>query len=108
MDAIQDNVTGRKDLSVYRANHRRTERTDEDARDRPVQSTVAKNNKFGLEDRFLYGNLEIKEVCDLKNCSRSKFYQDRKAGLVDIQKVGSKSVVPGPIAKKYISGEPIA
>jgi hypothetical protein len=65
-------------------------------------------NKFSLEDRFRHGNFEVHETCDLKNCSRSKFYQDRKAGLVEIKKIGSKSVVPGPIAKKYISCEPIA
>ncbi len=60
-------------------------------------------NKFSLEDRLQYGNLEVNEVCELKPCSRSKIYQDRKAGLVKFLKVGSKSVVPGPIAKKYIS-----
>jgi hypothetical protein len=65
-------------------------------------------NEFSLEDRFRYGNFEIKEVCYLKPCSRSKLYQDRKAGLVEFQKVGSKSIVRGPIAKKYISCEPIA
>ncbi len=64
-------------------------------------------NKFSLEDRLRYGNLEINEICELKPCSRSRFYQDVKAGLVEIRKVGSKSVVPGPIAKKYISCEPI-
>jgi hypothetical protein len=63
-------------------------------------------NKFSLEDRLQYGNLEVNEVCELKPCSRSKIYQDRKAGLVGFLKVGSKSVVPGPIAKKYISGDP--
>lgn len=65
-------------------------------------------NKFSLEDRLQYGNLTINEIRELKPCSRSKLYQDAKAGLVVIQKVGSKSVVRGPIAKKYISGEPIA
>jgi hypothetical protein len=55
-------------------------------------------NKFSLEDRLRYGNLEINEICELKPCSRSRFYQDVKAGLVEIRKVGSKSVVPGPIA----------
>jgi hypothetical protein len=65
-------------------------------------------NEFSLEDRFRYGNFGIKEVCYLKPCSRSKFYQDLRSGLVVIQKVGSKSIVRGPIAKKYISCEPIA
>ena len=64
-------------------------------------------SKFDLKDRLQHGNLEINEICELKPCSRSKLYQDRKAGLVEFLKVGSKSVVPGPIAKKYISGEPI-
>jgi hypothetical protein len=64
-------------------------------------------SKFDLKDRLEHGNLEVNEVCYLKPCSRSKFYQDRKAGLVETKKVGSKSVVRGPIAKKYISGEPI-
>ncbi len=64
-------------------------------------------NKFSIEDRLQHGNLEVNEVCELKPCSRSKIYVDRKAGLVGFLKVGSKSVVPGPIAKKYIAGEPI-
>ena len=63
-------------------------------------------NKFSLEDRFQHGNFEVNEICELKPCSRSKLYQDRKAGLVEFLKVGSKSVVRGPIAKKYISGDP--
>jgi hypothetical protein len=67
------------------------------------QLTVAEN-KFSLEDRFRHGNLEINEICELKPCSRSKLYQDRKAGLIEFLKAGSKSLVSGPIAKKYISG----
>jgi hypothetical protein len=70
------------------------------------QLTVAEN-KFSLEDRLQYGNLEVNEVCELKPCSRSKIYQDRKAGLVEFLKAGSRTLVRGPVAKKYISGEPI-
>ena len=65
-------------------------------------------NKFSLEERFRHGNFEVNEVCELKSCSRSKIYQDRKVGLVKFLKAGSKTLVYGPIAKKYISGEPIA
>jgi len=65
-------------------------------------------NKFSLEDRLRYGNLEVIEICELKPCSRSKLYQDRKAGLVEFLKAGSRTLVRGPVAKKYISGEPIA
>jgi len=64
-------------------------------------------NKFSLEDRFRYGNLEINEICELKPCSRSRFYQDLKAGLVEINKLGRKTIVRGPVAAAYIAGEPL-
>jgi hypothetical protein len=76
-------------------------------RDTQKEQLTVGVSKFDLKDRLQHGNLEINEICELKPCSRSKLYQDRKAGLVEFLKVGSKSVVPGPIAKKYISGEPI-
>jgi hypothetical protein len=43
----------------------------------------------------------------LANRSKTGFYQDLKAGLVKIEKIGRKSIVRGPVAKKYIAGEPI-
>ncbi len=59
-------------------------------------------------DRLEAGNLTIAEVCALANRGKTGFYADLKAGLVTIRKVGRKSVVPGPIAKRYIAGEPLS
>ena len=56
-----------------------------------------------IQDRLEVGNLTIDEVCDLKQRSRSGFYADLKAGLVEIRKQGRNSVVPGPVAKRYIA-----
>lgn len=60
-----------------------------------------------IEDRFAHGNLTVQETRALKNVSNAKFYTDLHAGLVAVRKIGTKSVVPGPIAKRYINGEPI-
>jgi hypothetical protein len=59
-------------------------------------------------ERLEAGNLSIDEVCALANRSKTGFYADLKAGLVTIRKVGRKSIVPGPVAKRYIAGEPVA
>ncbi len=66
------------------------------------------NGSLTTLDRFQFGNFTIDEVCHLRCCSRSVFYEDLKAGLVSIRKAGRKSLVPGPIAKRYIAGEPLA
>jgi hypothetical protein len=58
-----------------------------------------------IQDRLEVGNLTIDEVCRLKKRSRSGFYADLKAGLVEIRKQGRLSVVPGPVAKRYIEAE---
>jgi hypothetical protein len=63
--------------------------------------------RLTLEERFAHGNFTVDEVCELKHRSHSGFYSDRKAGLVEIQKVGRKTIVRGPIARKYIAGEPL-
>jgi hypothetical protein len=63
--------------------------------------------RLTLEERFEHGNFTVDEVCGLKHRSRSGFYSDRKAGLVEIQKVRRKTIVRGPIARKYIAGEPL-
>jgi hypothetical protein len=60
---------------------------------------------ISIQDRLESGNLTISEVCDLKRRSRSGFYADLKAGLVQIRKQGRISVVPGPIARRYINGD---
>jgi hypothetical protein len=56
-------------------------------------------------ERLDAGNLTVDEVCALANRSRTGFYADLKAGLVTIRKIGRKTVIPGPIAKRYIAGE---
>jgi hypothetical protein len=62
---------------------------------------------ISLADRLEHGNLTIREACLLADASRSKFYEDLKEGRVAIRKLGAKSVVAGPIAKRYIAGQPI-
>jgi hypothetical protein len=63
--------------------------------------------EISLADRLEYGNLTIRETCLLADTCRSKFYEDLKERRVAIRKLGAKSVVPGPIAKRYIAGQPI-
>lgn len=67
-------------------------------------SKVPKKDDITLADRFAYGNLRIDELCALKPCSRSKFYKDLHGGLLEIRKLGQRTLVPGPIARKYLSG----
>jgi hypothetical protein len=62
----------------------------------------ANGSRISIQDRLEFGNLTIDEVCDLKKRSRSGFYADLKAGLVQIRKQGRISVVPGPVARRYI------
>lgn len=57
-----------------------------------------------IQERLEVGNLTVDEVCELRNRSRSGFYEDLKQGLVSIRKIGRKSVVPGPVATAYIGG----
>jgi hypothetical protein len=59
-------------------------------------------------ERLEAGNLSIDEVCQLADRSKTGFYADLKAGLVTIRKIGRRSVVPGPVAKRYIAGESVA
>lgn len=61
-----------------------------------------------VEVRLEAGNLTIDEVCALANSGKTGFYADLKAGLVTVRKIGRKSVVYGPIAKRYIAGESAA
>lgn len=56
-----------------------------------------------LQDRLEHGNLTVREVCELKPISRSGFYADVKRGLVETVKIGRKTVIRGPVAKKYIT-----
>jgi hypothetical protein len=60
-----------------------------------------------VEVRLNSGNLTIEEVCALATRSKTGFYEDLKAGLVAVRKIGRKSVVPGPIAAAYIPGRPL-
>jgi len=61
---------------------------------------------ISIQDRLEHGNLNIDEVCALKQRCKTGFYADVKAGLVAIEKVGRRSIVRGPVAKQYIAGEP--
>jgi hypothetical protein len=63
---------------------------------------------FPVEVRLAAGNLTIDEVCALANRGKTGFYADLKAGLVTVRKIGRKSVVPGPVARRYIAGESVS
>ena len=71
----------------------------------PNENNAAPHEAITLEDRLKHGNLTILETRKLKNRSHSGFYQDLKRGLVSIRKLGRKSVVPGPVAQRYIQSE---
>ena len=60
-----------------------------------------------IQERLDHGNLTVEETRKLKNRSKTGFYADLKAGFVTIRKIGRKSVVPGPIAKRYIAGDSV-
>jgi hypothetical protein len=64
-------------------------------------------SSLSLEDPLEHGNLTVDEVRELKNRSRTGFYEDLRAGLVKLEKIGRKSIVRGPIARRYIAGEPL-
>jgi hypothetical protein len=64
---------------------------------------MATANSFCLDERLEHGNLTVREVCHLASRSRAGFYQDRQRGLVEIRKIGRKTVVPGPSARAYIA-----
>jgi hypothetical protein len=70
--------------------------------------SARKSTTLTLEERLRFGNLSISEVIALKSVSAATFYADVKAGKVAITKHGQRSLVAGPIAAKYIAGEPIA
>jgi hypothetical protein len=73
----------------------------------PIRFTAkSKHPTITIHDRLEVGYFTIDEVCALKNRSRTGFYQDLKDGLVKIKKDGRKSKVHGPVAKRYIAGEP--
>jgi hypothetical protein len=71
-------------------------------------ATNCRQSPVSVLERLEAGNLSIDEVCALANRSKTGFYADLKAGLVTIRKVGRKSIIPGPVAKRYIAGEPVA
>ncbi len=66
-----------------------------------------KKSPISIEMRLDHGNLTVDEVCGLKPRGKTGFYEDLKAGLVTIRKIGRKSVVPGPVARAYIAGDPL-
>src|SRR5580704_4434524 len=77
----------------------------DDTRRYPVgvpMSNINATKSFTLEERLEFGNFRIHEVRQLKQVSNSKFYEDVKAGLVEIEKNGRASFVRGPVVKKYI------
>ena len=71
---------------------------------RTLMAAKTASRTISIRDRLEVGNLTIDEVCELKSRSRSGFYADLKAGLVEIQKQGRNSVVPGRVARRYING----
>jgi hypothetical protein len=71
-----------------------------------MQATKPTEPPFTLSERFEHGNFLIPEVLALKQRSHTGFYEDLKNGLVSIAKIGSKSIVRGPVARRYIEGRP--
>jgi hypothetical protein len=73
----------------------------------PIEIISPKSKKplVTIQDRLEHGNLSVAEVCALANRSKTGFYADLKAGLVSIRKIGRKSLVPGPVARRYALGE---
>lgn len=65
-----------------------------------------KNPSISIDVRLDHGNLTVNEVCELKTRSKTGFYEDLKVGLVAVRKIGRRTVVPGPVARAYIAGEP--
>jgi hypothetical protein len=55
-----------------------------------------------IQDRLEFGFVTVDELCALTHRSRTSFYADAKAGLVEIAKVGRSSRIHGPVAKAYI------
>jgi hypothetical protein len=76
---------------------------------RKMPNTTARKMQpaFTLAERFEFGNFSIPEICELKKKSRTGVYEDAKAGLVEFDKDGRKTIIRGRIAKRYITGEPI-
>lgn len=74
----------------------------------PIRDTAkSKPPRITIQDRLENGNMTIDEVCELKNRSKTGFYADLKSGLVTNRKIGRKSIVPGPVARRYIAGKSV-
>jgi hypothetical protein len=73
----------------------------------PKATTQKAQSPVTILERLEAGNLSIDEVCALADRSKTGFYSDLKAGLVTIRKIGRRSVVPGPVARRYIAGESV-
>jgi hypothetical protein len=59
---------------------------------------------ISLQDRLEHGFLTIDEYRSLNgNQSKSSFYKDLKAGKISIKKLGRKSIIPGPVAKRGLT-----
>jgi hypothetical protein len=65
------------------------------------------NAKLSVADRLQCGWLSVDEVCALRRVSRTRFYEDVRAGLVTTQKHGRSTRISGPIAAKYIALAPV-
>ena len=72
-----------------------------------LNATGLQTHPFTLEDRFRYGCFSVAELLELKSRSNSGFYQDVKDGLVLIEKRGRKTIVRGPVARRYLLDLPI-
>jgi hypothetical protein len=60
-----------------------------------------------LRDRLEFGNLTVAEILAAKPVSKTQFYADLKRGLVRIEKDGRRTLIRGPIARKYLANEPL-
>lgn len=63
--------------------------------------------RFTLGDRLEFGVVTIDELAELSQQSRWKLYDDIKHGRLLVDKNGRSSRVRGPIAKLYLTGQPM-
>lgn len=64
---------------------------------------------ISLEDRLAHGNVTIAELSELSGRCKASIYNDIKARLLPVIKLGKAKTasvrIAGPIAKRYIAGE---
>ena len=60
---------------------------------------------FSLSERFEHGNFTLAEIKELKPTSHSAIYEHIAKGILETFKAGRRTLVRGPVARRYIGGE---